>query len=362
MGKQKKIVIVLLILLIGIGAGSFYAYRLFSGAGKKYPSVRLAQCKPSVYKLPHYLAIEKSFYKNQKIKIKTVNCKEDREALAALESGKADVALVSPFSLILTSASGLRKDTGPVAFASLDAGATFYLVSAEDKPLEDIQSLKKKVIIAGSPDSYETILTEHILRTGGLSPYDTTAIITNIPGEIRLGALKAGIGHYLLLKDEDMPAAAARGFYRTKSFKTDFPSHVCVTTREFMALHPDALQRFTNALYMAQIWIKYHTAAETAAALKNTHGIDKNIFPALVESCYINGGFCESPAVQEKNMDTAIQMLEKSREIPMPVSSRELVDGEIAQNAVKTVKYIPEDKQEGGLQRLKFWQGLYSLY
>ncbi|MCL6477768.1 MAG: ABC transporter substrate-binding protein [Peptococcaceae bacterium] len=354
--RKPGILLLLAILIIAALTGSFYAYRFLRESLQKHETVRIAESQPAVHKLPHYLAVKKQFYKEQKIKIKTVDCRDDREALAALESRKADVALVKSSSLVFKKSSTLREGTGPVALASLDRGTCYHLVSREDKPLADIKSLKNKTVIAGPPDSQETVFLEHILREEDLGPYENVTIITNIPDEIKMGALKAGTGHFLLLEEKDLPAALARGFFIAKSFKTDFPTYVCVTTREYMRDHPAALQGVVNALYMAQIWLKYHDAGETAAAVHGIPGTDKETFARLVERYYISGSLPQSPVPPENNMEIMVKMLEKAREIPMPVRSGDLISVEFARNSVNSVRYVPEDKQEKkGLQRLKFW-------
>ncbi len=356
---MKRSILVFLVgavIIFIAGSASFFAYKLFRESGKKYHTVRLAESQPEICKLPHYLAVNKSFYGKQNIKIKQAACADDREALAALENGKADVAMVKSSSLVIRRAASLKEGTGPVAFASLDRGTTYHLVAREDKPVADIQSLKGRTVITGPQDSLETVFLENLLRDAGISPYESVTLITNIPEEIRMGALKAGTGHYLLVEEKDLPAALARGFFRVKSFKADFPLFVCVTTREFARNRPEALQGFTNALYMAQTWLKYHTPAETAAALGSIPGAGKDVLPRLVAKYYENGSLNENPVLQGRSMEVVVKMLDRAREIPMPVSGGEMVTAEFADVSVKTVQYIPEDKKEKrGLQRLKFW-------
>jgi len=324
---------------------------------KKYGVVHLAECRPSIYKLPHYLALENSFYKDQLIKIRPVECQSDNEALSALEGGQADIALVGTASLIFRISGELKEGSNLAAFASLNRTATYHLVSRENTALDDIKSLKNKIIIAGGQDSEETIFLEHILRDGGLSPYESVTIITNIPEEIKMGALKAGTGHYLMLENNDLPTALSRGFFKIKSFQTNFPSVICVTTRDFEKNRPQVLQGFTNAVYMGMVWMKYHTAEETTAACRNTHGIERVIFSQLVKNCYDSSSFGESPVIQANELDALVGLMDRCREIPMPVNSSELIDNRPALSSVRSVHYVPEDKQKkSGLQKLKFWE------
>lgn len=355
MKRSVLLLISLAALSIIIGAGSFFVYR-WSRNDERYTVIRIAQCGPSLYKIPHYIAREKALYRKQNIKIKEITLKSDREALALLENGQADIALVSPASLIMKRASNLKEGPEAVAFASLDRGATYHLVSMENKPLGDINSLKDKIIITGPPDSEETVFIEQALRDKGLKPYEDMTLITNIPEDIKIGALKSGTGNYLLIDDKNLPEALSRGLFRVKSLKAGFPAFVCVAVKDFIKQNPEALQGFTNALYMAQIWAGYHTPGETAAALNKTREVEGSSLPGLVESCYRNESLAASPVLEKKDMEALIKMLDRSREIPMPVKASELISSDFASTALSTVKYVPEDKQERtGLKRLKFW-------
>lgn len=358
MKRPKLPFILLIIFLVGIlGISSLLVSQWSKESRKKFITVRLAESMPSIYKLPHYLALEKTFYKEHDIIIKPLNFKEDRQALLALSEEKVDVAIVSLFSLVLAKSSSLSEGKDPlVAFASFNMGTSYYLISRDNKPLENIQSLKKKTIITSPQDSQETVFFEQILRDEGLRPYETVSLITNIPEKTKLGALKAGIGHFLLVEEKDLQKALGQGFFSVKSFKTEYPSHILVTTRKFIDEQPKALQGITNGLYTAQLWMKYHTPSETAAILRNNREIDKDSFPGLVESIYNNSNIISSPVLEEKDIDLVAKLLALSKEIPMPVSGGDLVNGTFAQYAVDNINFIPEDKQSKNmLQQLKFW-------
>ena len=201
MKRSSLLLIFLASLSLIIGAGSFFVYR-WSQHDKSYTVIRIAQCGPSLYKIPHYIAREKSLYREQNIKIRELTFDSDREALDALENGKADIALVSPASLIIKSASNLKEEPLAAAFATLDRGATYHLVSTKNNPLGDFSSLKNKTIITAPPESEETVFIEQALREKGLKPYEDMTLITSIPEDVRIGALKSGTGNYLLVEDK----------------------------------------------------------------------------------------------------------------------------------------------------------------
>lgn len=355
MVKYRSPVIALIALTLVTGAAYFHFHPPGVG-GKKIETVRLAEGQPSIYKLPHYLAGDKNFYGAYNIQLKTIDCRNDIQALSLLEKGEADIALVSPHHLVLRRSSTLKAGPAPVAFAALDRSTAYHLVSRDNVPLEEVKSLKGRTVIAGPPNSDETVFLEYVLKNAGLKPYESVTIITNMPADIRPGALKSGTGHYLLVGDEDLTATLTKGLFKVKSLQAEFPAFVCVTTGEFAKSRPETLQAFTNGLYTAQLWMKGHTAGETAAALKNNRGLGQKSLPGMVDAYYSNGRLRESPVLQGKDLEIVVQLLEQSRELPMPVNTGEMVINDFSRAALNTIKSLPEEKKERtGLQRLKFW-------
>lgn len=357
MKKLRLPFIALMAAVLLIGASSFYFYHKVLESRKKVDTVRLAEGQPSIYKLPHYLADDKNYYALQNIRVKTVDMQDDRQALSALEKGDADIAMVSPYYLVLHSSSNLKVRPAPVAFAALDRGTVYHLLSRENIPLEDLKSLKGRTVIAGTPNSDETVFLEHLLRNEGLKPYETVNILTNIPADLKTGALKSGTGHYLLVEDKDLAAAIAKGLFKVKSITAEFPAFVCVTSGEFAKSRQGTLQAFTNGLYTAQLWMKKHTAGEAAAAFRNTRGLDKKKLPGMVEAYYGNGHLRESPVIQGKDLELVIDLLDQSKELPMPVNSAEMVNNGFSKAALTAIKAPPPDEDEKTfIQRLKFWE------
>ncbi|MFZ5645279.1 MAG: ABC transporter substrate-binding protein [Bacillota bacterium] len=356
MKKTRLLLFILAAICLVAGASSYYAYRLYKLENENYKTVRIAESGLSAYKLPHYVALEKSMYREQKLKIKTISLNSEKEVLSALEKGDADVGVVSPTSLVYKKSSDLKESTCPVAFAGIDRGATYHLVARENAPLLDVSSIKNKVIITGPPESEDTVFLEKVLRDNGLKPYENVTIITNIPDNIKMGALKSGAANYLILEDVSLPEALSRGLFKAKSFKTEFPAFIFVAREEYVKQNSEVLQGITDALYMAQLWLKYHTPAETANTLKKMRGFDKKYFPELIENCYSNENLGISPILEKNSMEAVVKMLEQSREIPMPVKADEIINTDFARKSLATVNYIPDDKKEKtGLQRFKFW-------
>ncbi len=355
---MKKYILSFLLLILSltiVTAGLFQGYKIYQANKEKYSYIKVADSTPEINKLPHYLAVKESIYKSQMVKVKQVKTDNDQEALRALENGDADVALVKITSLLYNRTSSLREGPGNTIFAALDQGITYHLVSPENKLLDDIQDVKNKTVITGMQNSLETVILESVLRDAGVNPYESVTLITNMPDEIKIGALKVKTGHYLVVEGNNLIPTLSEGLYNAKTIPAEFPVYVCVTSARFIKEQPDALQRFTNAIYMAQTWLSFHTPQESVKAVGKIPSIDGDLLPEMIKQFY--GILPKNPVPKLENINILVNMYQNSREIPMPVKAEDIATEQFANTSVKTVHYIPEDKKpKSGLEKLKFWE------
>lgn len=347
--KPKILVAGLAVLSIIMGLGSFYIHRWSKPPEEKVETVRIAECAPSVYHLPYQVAREMDFFKQEKLKIKVKTYAGEAAALNALVAGEADIALVGLEELIYARTGNLRDHSGPVAFACLAAKNDSFLLARESKEGFSWADLKGKSVICGPPESIETVILEEIMRRNNLSRYENVTLFTNIPKQLMAGALKSGTGNYILLREPEASLAEAKGEMRvTASLGKEigaYPAVVYAANAEYINKHPAAVQKFTNAVYKAQIWMKYHNAAEVRdLCKKNFRKMNRDIYSKLVNQYFENATWPQDPLIKEEEFKTAMKMLSDAREIPREIPYELLVDERFARQAMAGINYIPEDK------------------
>lgn len=349
MFKPKILVAGLAILSLIMGLGSFYIYRWSKPPEERTETVRIAECTPSVSNLPYHVAMEMDFFSEEKLKIKTKTYSGDNATLNAIADGEADIALAGLEELIYTRSGNLTDDSGPMAFACLAAKNNSFLLARETRESFSWAELKGKSIICGPPESIETVILEELLRRNDLSPHENVTLFTNIPQDLMVGALKSGTGNYVLLREPEASLSEAKGNARVVASLGEeigeYPAVVCAVSTEYAAKHPLAVQRFTNAIYKAQIWIKYHNASETRDLCKKTFKkMDRDIYTKLINRYFENNTWPQNPLIPEEGFNQAMAMLSRAREIPREIPYERMVNQSFAQRAVADINYIPEDK------------------
>jgi NitT/TauT family transport system substrate-binding protein len=349
MKKPLKSIIIFLILITILASLSLLAHRWFL-AGEKTVTVRVADGGGGAYHLPFHLADDMSFFKQEGLTVKTKKYDSGNSALDSLLAGESDVALVGLENFILAKARLLEGDFNATAFAAISGINDAYLLARDSGQSFTWAGLKGKSIICGAPDSIETMVLEEILRRKGLIPYENVTLITNIPEDLKIGALKAGIGSYLLVRGE-LAAAAEKGgtavvIASPGEEMGPLPAAICAVDKKFLSEHSAELQKFTNAIYKALIWINYHSAAEIGKLRAGEPEKKKRELHAMLLTKYAgNKVWPDNPLIARDSFTSGVEMLSRAREIPREIAYDETVNDTFARRAVATVKYVPEDKQ-----------------
>lgn len=340
----------LAILLIILGTVSFTLYRLYDARREKQITIRVAHGPTGPYHLPYHLVVEKRFLKQDNISIKSFAQAGETEAMDTLLKGQADIAVLGLEEFINAGSRTLDGSFDAVAFAAISSESDTYLLAKEQQGSFQWSGLKGKTVICGSPDHIETMILEEVLRRNDLIPYENVTLITNIPDDLKVGALKAGIGNYLLVREPLATIARKDGSITVAASPGreigPIPAVICVANKKYLSEHPETLQKFTNALYKALIWIKYHSPEEIRSLrIKSLGKKDRELNAIMMEKYAINKTWPENPNISGKSFELAVELMSRAREIPRVVSFEQSVDNSFASQAVNTVDYIPEDKK-----------------
>lgn len=345
--KLSRLVLAVLILLSAALAAGAFAMRPWHRE-ERVDTLRLITGPPAIEYLPQYIALAGGYFQDEKLVLKITTATSKDAPLPALANGRADVALTGLEDAVYSRAVDGQKTTAFIALTG--AGNTFLLAR---KPPESFKwtDLKGKTVIAGRPDSRETVLLEGILRRHGIKPNLDVTLYTNIPDGLRAGAFQSGSGDYILAD------GALAGRLESRRLGTvaaslgkeagPLPAVVYVTRTELINNNPRALQRFTNAIYRAQLWLARHSTAEAAGlAAPYLKGMNREEIIKLIDLYRAQQTWPADPVIRRDGYNDFVQLLDQAREIPRPVDYSEMVNSSFAAAAVANIPALPEEKKE----------------
>lgn len=333
---RKLRIIIALILVLGL-----IATCLSGCSEKKLQTIRLNEVVHSAFYAPQYVAIEKGFFEEEGLKIELTSGWGADKSMTALISGDADIGMMGTEAAIYVYNQG--KDNYGVVFAQQTQRAGNFLVSRKEEPNFKWTDLKGKTVIGGRPGGMPQMVFEYILKKNGLKPFEDVNIITNVQFTATAGAFVGGMGDYTV---EFEPTASTLEVQNNGHVVASLgtasgmvPYTVFMASKEFIEKNPETIQKFTNAFYKGQVWVKEHTPEEIAEVIhpqfKET---DIELLTKIIKRYKDQDTWCETPVMKEESLDLLQDILESSGELDKRVPFEAIVNNEFAEKAIQQLK------------------------
>ncbi len=260
-----------------------------------------------------YVAISEGFFEEEGLKIDLSTGQGADKTMQQLLSKNADIGFSGPEQVVYIYNQG-REDY-PVVFGQLTQRDGSFLVGREAEENFNWRSLKGKELIGGRPGGIPEMALEYVLRENGLNPSTDVNMVTNIDFTATSGAFKSGTGDYVALfeptatmleNDEGGSIVASVGESAGNISYTCF-----YTTKSYMDKNPEVVQKFTNAIYKAQQWVKEHTNEEVAKSISSYFpGTDVDVIAQVIDNYKSIDAYSENPVVSEEGLNRLMDIIQ----------------------------------------------------
>jgi NitT/TauT family transport system substrate-binding protein len=277
MMKMKKTACLLLSALLlslaaGCGSAPVSESNVKSAAaaqGKKdeaLKTVKFSEVIRSIFYAPHYIAMQKGFFKEEGLNVDMNTAQGSDKGAAALIAGVADISLVGPETAIYIY--NQKGDKTLKIFHQLTMKDGSFLLSRNKTDGFKWSDLQGKTVVGWRPGS----APQMVLNTKLLQEKVTKAdVITNIASTAMAGAFTSGKGDYIQVFE---PIASTLEKEGKAHFVTSvgqafgpFPETSYVATSDFIKKNPETVQKFVNAVAKGTKWLNTASPDEIAAAL-----------------------------------------------------------------------------------------------
>ncbi|WP_082926877.1 ABC transporter substrate-binding protein [Paenibacillus tuaregi] len=306
------------------------------GTGDQKAKIQLGEVTRSVFYAPQYVALEKGFFKENGLDVELRTTSGGDKTMTALLSGSIDVALVGAETSIYVYQQG--ADDPVLSFAGLTQTDGTFLVSRKDVGSFSWDSLKGEVFLGQRKGGMPQMAGEFTLKKHGIDPHKDLQLIQNVDFANITAAFISGTGNYVQLFEPQASILEKEGKgHVVASFGTEsgqLPYTVYMSKNSFMDSHKDQIQKFTNALSKAQIWVRDHSPEEIAKTIspffKDT---DQVILASSIKRYKEQGTYAETPVISEKAWNNLLDVMDSAGELKQRVPVTKLVDPVFADQA-----------------------------
>lgn len=276
-------------------------------------TIRLNEVVRSVFYAPMYVAINEGFFEEEGLAIDLSTGQGADKTMQQLLSGNVDIGFSGPEQVVYIYNQG-REDY-PVVFGQLTQRDGSFLVGREEEENFDWSSLKGKEIIGGRPGGIPEMALEYVLKQNGLNPENDVKMVTNVDFTATAGAFKSGIGDYVALFEPTatmLEKDGAGNIVSSIGNEAGNISYTCFyTTKSYMDENPEIIQKFTNAIYKGQQWVKQHTSEEVADSIISFFpGTDKEVIVKVIDNYKNIEAYSETPEVSEDGLNKLMDIIQ----------------------------------------------------
>ena len=256
--------------------------------------------------------------------------------MTALLTGEADIGFMGSESTIYTYKEGASDYA--VNFAQLTQRAGNFLVSRE--PIDNFSwdMLTGRNVLGGRAGGMPEMVFEYILKKNGIDPVNDLSIDQSIDFGSTAAAFSGGQADFTVEFEPHATSLESKGDgYVVASLGEDsgyVPYTAFSAKKSYIAVHPEVIQSFTNALQKGMDYVQNHSAAEIAQIIApQFDGTDIDTITTIVDR-YASQNTWKSDLIFEEDSFTLLQnILEEAGELDERVPYADLVDTTYAQKA-----------------------------
>lgn len=306
-------------------------------------TIRLNEVTRSVFYAPMYVAINEGFFEDEGIKIELATGQGADKVMQQVLSKSSDIGFCGPEQTLYIYNQG--RDDYPVVFAQLTQRDGSFLVSRNKGDNFSWQDLKGKEVIGGRPGGVPEMAFEYVMKQNGIDPKKDINLISNISFANTAGAFKGGTGDYVALFE---PTASmieqANGGYIVSSIGKEAGSipYTCYfATKSYMDNNEETIQKFTNAIYRGQLWVRNHSDAQVAKSIKSFFpGTDEAMIETVTKNYRAIDAFAPNPTIKEEDLNRLMDIMQDYDKslLPKRPPYDKVIDNTFSDKAVDNIK------------------------
>ncbi|MEH7106311.1 ABC transporter substrate-binding protein [Bacillus sp. JJ1764] len=304
---------------------------------KKVEKVRIAEVTRSIFYAPQYVAISKSFFKEEGLDVTLTTTPGGDKTMTTLISGGADIALVGSETSIYVYAQGSSDPV--INFAQLTQTDGTFLVSRKKIDNFSWDLLKGTTFLGQRKGGMPQMVGEFVLKNHGIDPQKDLNLIQNVDFANIANAFASGTGEFVQLFEPTASIFEKEGKgYIVASFGKE-SGHVPYTTfmakDSYMKKNKETIEKFTRAIYKAQQWVNTHSTEEIAKAVAPFFpDTDPEIMNTVIERYKSQGSFATDPILDEEEWNNLQNIMKEAGELPKEVKYKTLVNTSYAKKVM----------------------------
>ena len=340
--KKLVIYVIVAVLLIAGMITYFVSKNTKEPEGVAVTNIRLNEVTRSVFYAPQYVAIAKGFFADENLNIEITTGQGADKVMTAVLANQSDIGFAGPEAAIYIYNEG-KEDYAEV-FAQLTKRDGSFLVGRNDvKDTFKWENLKGSTIIPGRKGGVPYMTFEYVLKKNGIDPSKDLVLDDSFKFDLMAGAFSGGNADYVTLFEPtaSMTEKAGKGYIIASVGEAagEIPYTAYFAKKSYIDNNKDVIQKFTNAIYKGQIWVKNHTAEEIAKEIvKFFPDTDVNTLTTSIQSYKDIDAWNDNPILKEEAFNRLQEVMTEAGELKQNAPYDKIINNKYAEESIKNTK------------------------
>ena len=331
--KKRMFVIAIIILIVAMALG-IYGVNKKQNQDNGITTVKVNEVTRSVFYAPQYVAINNGYFEKRGINIELTTGQGADAVMTAVLSNQCDIGFAGPEASIYVYNEG--KEDHTQVFAQMTKKDGSFLIARNKTNNFSWQDLKGKTVIPGRKGGVPYMTLEYVLRQNGIDPETDVVLDDSIKFDLMAGAFTSGNADYVTLFEPtaSLTEKEGKGYIVASVGEAagEIPYTAYFAKKSYLSENKDLVQRFTDAIYEAQIWTKEHSSEEIAEAIKDFFPDTETELLAEVIQNYKNiDAWNDNPTLTEESFDRLQEVMIQAGELKEKVPYEAIVTNEFHQ-------------------------------
>lgn len=298
--------------------------------------ITIGEVTRSVFYAPQYVAAAQGFFEEQGLDVEIQTTAGGDKTMAALLAGSVDIALVGAETSIYVYQQGAEDPV--INFAQVTQTDGTFLFARDSAGSFDWEQLKGSEFLGQRKGGMPQMAGEFAMNKHGINPHADLHLIQNVDFANIASAFASGTGDFVQLFEPQASIFEQEGRGKVvASFGTEsgqLPYTVFMTKKSYLNDKSDMIQKFTNGLHQAQLWVESHSAEEIAEVIAPFFkDIDPAILVSSVDRYKQQGTYATDPMIDEGEWNNLLDVMSAAGELKERVALEAIVDNAYAESA-----------------------------
>lgn len=301
-------------------------------------NIKVSEVTRSVFYAPQYVAINNGYFKENGIEIELTTGQGADAVMTSVLSNQVNIGFAGPEASIYIYNEG--KEDYCQVFAQMTKKDGSFLVAREKNDNFKWQDLKGKTIIPGRKGGVPYMTLEYVLRKNGLDPKKDVVLDDSIKFDLMAGAFTSGTADYVTLFE---PTASLtqnenKGYIVASVGEEagEIPYTAYFAKKSYIENNKETIQKFTNAIYKGQKWVKENSSEDIAKAVQSFFpDTDITLLSKVIQNYKDIDAWKDTPVLKEESFNLLQDVMTSAGELQKKAPYDKIVNNEYANEAIK---------------------------